>query len=330
MFRWLTMCLLLILPCSVALSACPAGRGGARTDDDDYFDDDDDADRAATRRRKRRRSRRTSRRRRRSRSRSRSARRDVPVLIDAKRLRDAVVETTTSGQPREDIARLRRTFCEGREDDAVVFYQLVVSTHWHYYWICSDRRPQRAATSVGSSRLSTWVRRVERRAASEGAVCTSGSQRVLFRETHESGARAKASCDGRIVIRFPDRFKVTRFFTPGGGGSRYASRRTAPTNNSSGGVYQRCPPCRCPRSSSAGDCPQPRPCPPPRQCPRCPVADCRAKELAGKKAGFWMGVGKACQRICGLIYKKCRSINSKTAMCHMLQGFCEQNCSKRK
>ena len=50
---------------------------------------------------------------------------------------------------------------------------------------------------------------------------------------------------------------------------------------------------------------------------------------AGEK-GFWQGVTKACRRICTLVYKKCRSIDPKTAMCYRVSEYCAETCAKKK
>jgi hypothetical protein len=50
--------------------------------------------------------------------------------------------------------------------------------------------------------------------------------------------------------------------------------------------------------------------------------------IEAARKGFYQGVGKACARICRMTYEKCRSIDPKTAMCHMLQEYCTKNCTK--
>ena len=46
------------------------------------------------------------------------------------------------------------------------------------------------------------------------------------------------------------------------------------------------------------------------------------------KAGFKQGIDKACKRICDMIYKKCRSVDPKTAMCYTLSEYCATECAK--
>ena len=305
-YRRLLLFALLLGPISVN-AGCPAHGKNIRADDDWEDDEDDDArDRRRRRRRRRRRTR---------------SRRSAAVLIQARRIAGAVVENSRSGRPREDLDELRQTLCEEREDDAVIFYQLVVSTQWHYYWLCSERRPQRAATPQGKRALLRWANALSRRAEAASAECRPGSRRRLFRETHESGTRARAYCDGRVVLSFPDGGKKTRYFTVAGAAA--PPRRAARTRVDPGRSV--CPVCTpCPTVSRPRDCPRPRPCPPPRQCPN-PQAQIRA---AQQKA-FWQGVKKACKRICTMVYKKCRSINPKTALCYQVSEYCAENCAKK-
>ncbi|MCB9557533.1 MAG: hypothetical protein H6707_15605 [Deltaproteobacteria bacterium] len=239
----------------------------------------------------------------------------MPVLISAKRLRDAVVETNASGRPGENLERLRYRLCEDREDDAVIFYQLVVSSDWHYYWLCNDKQARRVATAKGNRLLRSWVKRITVLAEQRVADCDDAEQ-TLFSRVHASGTRAQASCDGRLVLSFPD------------GGRRTLSFQAKRAE-------EQCKP--CPRCEAAA-CPKPQACPPPTTCPApttcppatpCPACDCKGVlQNAGTKA-FWQGVDKACRRICTLVYKKCRGIDPNTALCYQLSEYCAQNCAKR-
>ena len=261
----------------------------------------------------------------------------TPVLVNLQRLPDAVVETSTSGVPRNSVSRLRRIYCEERSGDPVIFFQFVVSTHWHYYWICSDMRPHRASTPVGASRLRKWLGGFRIQASNESAGCSSRRHTPILQGTHESGTRAVAYCDGQLVLHFPDGGRSNKTFQARAGGGGY---RAQPTPQPSSGTCPQCP--RCP-SAGSGRCPQcpqcrvcqrckvcppPRRCPPPRVCPKCPPPNCTKQVLAAGRKGFGQGVRKACKRICRKIYNKCRSINPKTAMCHMLQEYCANNCAK--
>ena len=255
----------------------------------------------------------------------------TPVLVNLQRLPDAVVETSTSGVPRTNVARLRRIYCEERSGDPVIFFQLVVSTHWHYYWICSDRRPHRASTPEGVSRLRKWLIGFRLQASNESAGCSSARHTPILQGKHESGTRAVAYCDGQLVLHFPDGGRSNKTFPARSGGGTYSQ----PGGHSGGGTCPECPPRRqCP---TAGQCPtcavcqRCRVCPPQVRCPPpkvCPPPDCSRSNLAAGRKGFVQGVRKACKRICRKIYGKCRSINPKTAMCHMLQEYCVANCAK--
>ena len=261
---------------------------------------------------------------------------NTPVLINLQRLPDAVVETSTSGVPRTNVARLRGIYCEERSGDPVIFFQLVVSTHWHYYWICSDRRPHRASTPVGASRLRKWLSGFRLQAANESAGCASARHTPILQGTHESGTRSVAYCDGQLVLHFPDGGSSNKTFQArSSGGGTY---RPQP-GNSGGGTCPVCPPqrqCPSPGSRQCPQCPQCRRCkicpecrcPKPIPCPKCPPPSCTKQTLAAGRKGFIQGVRKACKRICRKIYGKCRSINPKTAMCHMLQEYCAANCAK--
>jgi len=257
---------------------------------------------------------------------------DAAVAVSYQQLPDAVVERSDSGIPRENPENLRRALCEGRDGEPVIFYRLVVATHWHYYWLCSETQARRASSSRGARHIRRWLKGFKRQATTMSAGCNMG--RPVLRGTHESGVRATAYCDGRIVLLFPDGGKTTKSFSSQGyntGGAPVP----APA-----GTAQSCPPCpTCPQSGvgSPGDCSPPRPCPVCPTCASCPVCqacpppkpcDCRSEVVKmGKK--FWLnGVKQACARYCALIYGECRRINPKTAMCSMLQEHCEKNCSK--
>ena len=263
----------------------------------------------------------------------------APVLVNLQRLRDAVVETSTSGVPRNNVDRLRRTYCEERESDPVIFFQLVVSTHWHYYWICSDRRPHRASTPEGVTRLKHWLAGFRTQASNESSGCSRAVRTPILQGTHESGIRAVAHCDGTLVLNFPDGGRSNRTYNARSSAGSYTRPPT------SGGTCPTCPQCpqcpapgsgRCPVCPQCQQCPQcPRckicpqcRCPKPPPCPKCPPPDCTKQALAAGRKGFKQGVVKACRRICRKIYSKCRSIDPKTAMCHVLQEYCGLNCAK--
>jgi hypothetical protein len=297
-YRWISLVPILLL------AACPPHQGRSRLrsagDYDDLRDDDDDDDGGG------------------------GDSDDSEVSISYDQLPDAVVERNDSGIPRENVDRMREILCEGREGDDVLFYRLVVSKHWHYYWLCSESRARRISSPYGNRHATKWLKGFKRRARALSDGCQAGASKPLLRGTHESGVRAVAFCDGRIVLRFPDGGKTIKSF---GGGQRVASSASVPRS---------CPSCPiCPRvgSRECPDCPQPRPCPPPRVCPRCPPppkCDCKPSNVEAGRKGFWMGVNKACKRICILIYKKCRSIDPKTAMCHMLSEYCKESCASAK
>ena len=244
----------------------------------------------------------------------RPSRRRVPVLIDARRLRDAVVERHRRARLRSDEEELRESLCEGREEDPVIFLQLVIARRWHYYWLCSSPRAERAATETGRLALRRWVGRIRQRAVEQAADCRPESETQMFRKSHVSGVRAIAYCGGRIVLRFFD-------------GSRkslsYGVQRSAGGSNVAGA---QCPICRCGPTDG-----RPTSCPRPKRCPKqvCPTCDCSKKERAAGEQGFWQGVGKACKRICRLTYERCREINPNTALCHQVREYCNQTCAKR-
>ncbi|MCC6750826.1 MAG: hypothetical protein IT371_24425 [Deltaproteobacteria bacterium] len=332
---WRSLALVL---CAGALFACPAHQSGSSRDDeggDGESEGEGDGEG----------------------SRERESRR-VPVLIDAKRLPDAVVEQNRTGKPRDDLESLRQSLCEGREDERVVFYQLVVSTHWHYYWVCGDKKAQRAATEDGDEKLRSWVKRLEKQAAAESAGCAAGSRQRLFKQTHESGTRVKAYCDGQLVLRFPDGGKKTVAFAsqapagsgPAAGGENPDAGDAADGDGDGDGAAQpatqppvvqaqppatgrrggACPPCAaCPACPAQRPCPPQRACPAPPPCPACPACDCSTKAREAGEKGFWQGVQKACKRICTLVYQKCRAINPSTALCYQVAEYCAGACDKK-
>lgn len=231
-----------------------------------------------------------------------------------------MVENSRTGKARSDIPGLRDTFCDGRVGERVIFYQLIVSRHWHYYWLCSSTKAKRAATRTGARKLASWLRRVKRRAQVESGDCERGATRRIFSQQHESGVQVKAYCDGVLILRYPDRGKTTISFR---GGETYAP---SGGNTTSGGAS--CPRCPTCTTSSGRTCPPREPCPvcprcpAQRQCPRCAAPNTKETcKTYGEKA-FWMGVGQACKRICTAIYKQCRKINPKTAMCYQLSEYC--------
>lgn len=250
---------------------------------------------------------------------------NAQVQIPFQHLPDAVVENSSSGVPRNDPAHLRSIFCQARSADQIIFYHLIVSRHWHYLWLCSEQRPRRISSGWGGSRLKRWLRAFKNSAVSNSAGCGSPSHTVILRGPHESGIRAEAYCDGQIGLTFPD-----------GGRSSLAFQGS--TAVVSGGGYQApvqarggtCPVCQPCRKSSPQRCPVTR-CPPRPTCPPrrvCPPKDCRREILAAGQKGFKQGVTKACRSVCQEIYKKCRSINPKTALCHMVSEHCAEKCGK--
>jgi len=250
---------------------------------------------------------------------------DAQVQIPFQRLPDAVVEHNNSGVPRNDPMRLHRIFCQDRGADQVIYYQLIVSRHWHYLWLCSSSKPSRISSRWGASRLKRWLRGFKNQAVSNSAGCASPTHTVTLRGSHESGIRAVAYCDGQIILTFPD-----------GGRSVMAFQGSTATVSGGGGYggaapAASCPPCRCPRAGSRkcppARCPAQRPC----RCPpqrKCPPKNCSREIMAAGQKGFKQGVAKACRGVCQAIYKKCRSINPKTAMCHMISEHCAEKCGK--
>lgn len=264
----------------------------------------------------------------------------APVLIDARRLPDAVVQRSRRGERRHDLRELRTAFCEGREDDPVIFYQLVVSRHWHYYWLCSESEARRAATREGAERLREWIREVRGRATDERDRCAPQSTERMFRTRHESGLRVSAYCDGALILIYPDggRMKLSLGGSrqTAGGGASTGGTRTPPARHSSSGSPSgggggrvsssggggRCPP--CPRSSSGGrpKCPPPKLCPACKKCESCPAKNSKAACAEYGRGAFWQGVKKACRAICTNLYKRCRKLNPKTSMCYQLSEYC--------
>jgi hypothetical protein len=250
------------------------------------------------------------------------------VRISHKTLPDAVVETSSNGRPRKDLNKMRRIICEGHEDAPKIFYHVIVSTHWHYYWLCSDNQTHRVSTKTGAQSLRKWIKGFQREAGVMSRDCPQGSSKKHLTGTHESGIHAIAFCDGRITLTYPDGEKKTIRFssqaseTPDAtGGDDGDSRSPEPTPPSVG----RCPPCPAAKARPCPECPPPPACPPPKECPVC---DCRNKELAAGQKGFKQGIDKACAKICQLIYQKCRSINPNTALCYQVSEFCAASCGK--
>ena len=198
-----------------------------------------------------------------------------PVLIDADLVSETVIVTSRTGKVQDNLANIRQEVCEGREDDPVIFYQLVVSDEWHYYWLCSKSKPIRAATSGGAKKLGSWVKRMREQAVADSNRCGTDISKRLFKKIHASGVQAKAYCNGSMVLRFPDASKKSFSFPVTGGGETQTG-----TNNDGGGGQ-----------TAAGGCPT---------CPTCPPERC--------KNSYSRGVGAACRRICTLIYKKCRAL----------------------
>jgi hypothetical protein len=297
----------LLLLLLLTLGGCPATQSGSTRDDDEggdkgsagseggaAGDDDDDG---------------------------------TKVRIPYRKVPDAIVENSNGTRPRRDVARTRELLCEGRDTEDKIFYQLVISKHWYYYWLCSEPKARRVSTKVGSKRLNKWINDFKTQAGMMSRDCEPGSANKCITGTHESGIQASAYCDGRIVLNFPDGEKKTLSFKTQASGGSEGKIEGGDEGDRSTATCPPCPTCptvrgRCP------DCPAPTPCPPPRTCPVCPACDCRTKEVDAGKKGFAQGVKKACARICNLMYNKCRSINPGTAMCHMLAEYCSTDCSK--
>lgn len=260
----------------------------------------------------------------------------LPVLIDADRAVDAVVESNRTGRPRTDIEELREMLCEGRGAEPIIFYQLIVSRHWHYYWLCSSRIPLRAATTKGTQQLAKWLDRMDHQAKLQSAECVTKNQRSLFSMRHESGIRATAQCNGRIILRFPDGEKKTRFFV-----SNVEEGKSPPKDavDEETVSQQQCPACPlCPTCPRAEGCPLSPPCPVQQECPLCPKClpqkDCPKMQSSPDldcrsfgQAAFAQGVRKACDFFCPQMYKKCRkTMGQQSAICHQLTEFCSQTC----
>jgi hypothetical protein len=249
------------------------------------------------------------------------------VHIPYKKVPNAIIENSTGKGPRRDVARTREQLCEGRDTEDKIFYQVIFSKNWYYYWLCSEPKARRASTKSGAKGLNGWINGFKRQAAIHARACEAGSANKCFAGSHESGIQSSAYCDGRVVLAFPDGdTKLLRFKTPASGGSE-GKVDGGDEGDTSTATCPPCPTCPSVRGRCA-DCPAPTPCPPPRACPVCAACDCRAKEADAGKKGFAQGVKKACARICNLIYNKCRSINPGTAMCHMLAEYCSTDCSK--
>jgi hypothetical protein len=228
------------------------------------------------------------------------------VLIDAKRLPDAVVQRVTLKELEEpnpaDIAQMRDTVCDG-EAVEMIFYQLVVSRDWHYYWLCSESESVRAMTRRGEKKLSQWLSQLETKAQQKLADCAAGSSKRILSEQHESGIIAHVYCDNVLMLAFPD-----------GGEQSLKLGKTS--------VTQRLKPREQPGPAPTTQATKPGKC----ECPPCPKAtvcptvakSCRAY---GEKA-FWLGVRKACNKICPSIYNKCRKANPKGSLCHQLSEYC--------
>jgi len=304
-----------LAPLLALLAACPAQQSSSRRHDRSILDDlrDDERDNTGD-----------------DDSASSAGDDDSTVSVSFQELPDVVRERNDSGIPRQNVDRLRQILCEGRAGEPVIFYRLIVSTHWHYYWLCSDTRPRRASSRYGAQNIRRWLKGFKREATLKSQACQAAGASPVLRGIHESGVRATAYCDGRIVLRFPDGGQTIKSYSSqgygGGGGGGYGGGGT--------GSASTCPPCpACPQTGAVGgnDCPPPRPCPPPRACPVCPPpkpCDCKPQMTEAGKKGFWQGVKKACDRICQMIYGECRRIDPKTAMCHMLSEYCATHCSK--
>ncbi len=260
------------------------------------------------------------------------------VRLKHESLREAVQEESPDGRPRRHVEKLREALCEGREREPKIFYHIVVSTHWHYYWICSDPRPHKASSPWGAKQLRVWLEGFERQARIMARDCPPGSAKHLLKGTHDSGILSNGFCDGRIVLSYPDGDERTVRF------AEATSAVSMPSPEPPGAVgrpppppdpgSRLCPPCAgCPpsRCRPPPPCPACAACPPPRTCPApppCPACDCSKPALAAGQKAFRQGVDKACKRVCDLIYKKCRSINPNTALCYQVSEYCAVECPK--
>jgi hypothetical protein len=267
---------------------------------------------------------------------------DSTVKVRHKELADAIRENSDGGRGRHDARKLRQALCEGYQDQPKIFYHLVVSAHWHYYWICSDDKPHRVSSKRGKKNLETWLRGFKKQATVQSQDCSSGGRKALT-GNHESGIQAVAYCDGRIVLSFPDggqtqtNFRSQARGDTGGGGDDPGVTPQPPPDDS-GTQTAHCPPCpacpscgnrgRCPDCPVCAACPPPKMCPPPKVCPTCPPPNCQPAAMEAGKKAFRQGVDRACKRICTLIYQKCRSINPNTALCYQLSEYCAGECAK--
>lgn len=228
------------------------------------------------------------------------------VLIDARRLPEAVVHRVGLGNlevPKAaDIDEMREALCGGLED-RVIFYQLVISRHWHYYWLCSQDEPVRAMTPQGDQMLRIWLLQVQRRTLGDLPRCARGSTNRIFSQQHASGVTARAYCDGVVILLFPD-----------GGEKTFEAHRgplsaTARTQ------------ARDPRGPTNPEPARPTATTPPGA-PACArdntVAACRE---FGERA-FWQGVGQACAKICPALFTKCRALAPGSDICHKLSEHC--------
>jgi hypothetical protein len=227
------------------------------------------------------------------------------VLIDARRLPEAVVQRVglRNLQPPApaDIDEMREALCGGLED-RLIFYQLVVSRHWHYYWLCSQDDAVRAMTPDGDRMLRAWLVHMQRRTLKLQRRCPASSTRRMFSERHASGTTGRAYCDGVVMLFFPD-----------GGEKSFEAHRGPLTAT----VRQPGSPRREPKL----------PGPPPGTAPAAGRQSCAEPNTTaacrefGQKA-FWQGVQRACSRICPAIFRRCRKLAPGNALCHQLSEHC--------
>lgn len=228
------------------------------------------------------------------------------VLIDASRLPEAVVQRVGLHDMQRpaaaDIDEMREAICGGLED-RLIFYQLVVSRHWHYYWLCSQEEPVRAMTPVGDRMLRAWLVHLQRRTLALERRCPRGSTRRIFSEKHASGTTARAYCDGVVMLFFPDggekSFEASKGHMTAKVRRKGAPRREAGAPVSSGASAG--------RATGAARCAQPN-----------TLAACRE---FGEKA-FWQGIRKACAKICPAVFQHCRKLSPGNEICHQLSEYC--------
>lgn len=246
------------------------------------------------------------------------------VLVDARRLPDALIEEVDSADDiRDDIDSLREKICDRRLGDKVIFYQVIVAREWHYYWLCSSKQTLRGATRRGARDFGYWLDDIKRKARNDIGDCAPNSRRLMFKRQHKSGVIAGVYCDDVLLLKHPDRSKHVLSF-----------KKSEPSL----GRRASCPPCprvrsnsRCPSCPPQRACPTQRRCPPQRACPprracppvkRCPAKNTPAACAKFGRQAFWKGVDGACKKICDAVHKRCRAVYPNTAACQMIKDHC--------